>query len=355
MPSKNARSVYRKKRPKIFSGVRKQCLSHQPISNPSPTLATTLTAHTSATTSIASTPATTPSNPNPTQQPSTLPIPVTTISGKKIGLTREAMAAPGTAESQDLFNDTLLFKPSSLSKRISVFSCCGSPLTVTVEPSSRRDLVTQVAICCSVCGTYALVTDPYDEDDLEMNGRSVLVMRSIGRGRAGLATFCGMMGMPPPISDSNYSVHNKKLKLVCDSERTVSQSSAAAHLRKMVGAKNDDEVVDVRVTCGGTWSRRGHQAIYGLVVVASWDTDQVLDTEVLSKFCYLCHQKRNIDPTSLDWWEAHQKDCSANYYGSSGAMETEGAVRIWSRSIEKHKLRYTTMISDGDSSTFPTI
>ena len=86
-------------------------------------------------------------------------------------------------------------------------------------------------------------------------------------------------------------------------------------------------------------SRRGHQEIYGVVVVAAWDTGQVLDTEVLS------HQKRNIDPTSdefLDWWEVHKEDCSANYYGSSGAMETEGAVRIWSRSVEKHKLRYTT-------------
>ena len=212
-----ARSVYKKKRPRIFSGVRKQCLSHQPISNPAPASATTLTDPTLATTLTALTPATTliaPSQPTPTQQPSTTPIPVTTLSGKKIGLTREAMAASGTTESQYFFNDSLLFKPSSLSKRISVFSCCESPLTVTVEPSSRRGLVTQVAICCSVCGTYALVTDPYNEDDLEMNGRSVLTMRSIGRGRARLATFCGMMGMPPPISDSNYSTHSKKLKLV---------------------------------------------------------------------------------------------------------------------------------------------
>ena len=83
------------------------------------------------------------------------------------------------------------------------------------------------------------------------------------------------------------------------------------------------------------------QVIYGVVVVASWDTGQVLDTEVLSKFCYLGHQKTNIDPTSgefLDWWEGHQKDCRANYYGSSGAMETKGAARIWSSSVEKHKL-----------------
>ena len=38
-----------------------------------------------------------------------------------------------------------------------------------------------------------------------------------------------------------------------------------------------------------------------------------------------------------------------------GFLETEGATRIWMRSEEKHKLRYTSMISDGDSSTYPTI
>ena len=46
-------------------------------------------------------------------------------------------------------------------------------------------------------------------------------------------------------------------------------SAAAALLRKDT---SPDEIVDVRVTCDGTWSRRGHQAKYGVVVVASWET-----------------------------------------------------------------------------------
>ena len=316
MPIKS-RSVYRKKRPRIFSGVRRQDLpssqpspattpatspatssatspATSPAISPATTLATSpaTTSPTSPATTSATSPATTPitvaactqsvpSQSGTTQQPSTIPttpVSVTTRSGKKIGLARARAASVGgvsatsggadaasgnvgvsrsgvsvgicggdgdasgsvgmeDSELQDFSNDTLLFKPSSLSKRISVFSCCGSPLTVTVEPSSRRGLVTQVAICCNICGTYALVTDPYDDDDLEMNGRSVLAMRSIGRGRAGLATFCGMMGMPPPISDSNYSTHNKKLKLACDKERSANQSAAApvAHVGPISG------------------------------------------------------------------------------------------------------------------------
>ena len=54
--------------------------------------------------------------------------------------------------------------------------------------------------------------------------------------------------------------------------------------------------MDIRVTCDGTWSRRGHQAKYGIVVVASWENGHVLDTEVLSKFCYECMQRKTWTP-----------------------------------------------------------
>ena len=55
---------------------------------------------------------------------------------------------------------------------------------------------------------------------------------------------------------------------------------------------------------------------------------------------------------SLDWWEEHQASCEANYKVSSPAMESHGALNIWKRSVELYKLRYTSMISDGDSSSF---
>ena len=57
----------------------------------------------------------------------------------------------------------------------------------------------------------------------------------------------------------------------------------------------------------------------------------------------------------LDWWEVHQSSCGQNFIGSSGTMEKEGALTIWKRSIEKHELRYTTMISDGDWAIFPAL
>ena len=44
--------------------------------------------------------------------------------------------------------------------------------------------------------------------------------------------------------------------------------------------------------------------------------------------------------------------CDINFTGSSPAMEAEGAVVLWSRSVATHNLRYRWMVSDGDSKAF---
>ena len=60
--------------------------------------------------------------------------------------------------------------------------------------------------------------------------------------------------------------------------------------------------------------------------------------------------KKKEHPGFLNWKANHV--CQANHSKSSGAMEPAGAVAIFNRSIEKHKLRYTSYIGDGDTSSF---
>ena len=50
--------------------------------------------------------------------------------------------------------------------------------------------------------------------------------------------------------------------------------------------------------------------------------------------------------------EKHFPDCTINHEGSSGAMEKDGAVEIFTRLIDKHKLKYTVFVGNGDSSSF---
>ena len=63
-------------------------------------------------------------------------------------------------------------------------------------------------------------------------------------------------------------------------------------------------MVDVKVTCDGTRFKRGFTALYGVVVVAYWESSKVLDVELKSKFCSVCSARRQMDETSqefMDW------------------------------------------------------
>ena len=155
----------------------------------------------------------------------------------------------------------------------------------------RKGLVSRVAISCMVCGEQSFLTDPYHAENQIVNTKSILAMRTIGKGRVSPDTFTATIGMLFPVSKPSYSCHNKKIAAAMSLKREVQLSAAAAFLWKDATL---DEIVDIRVTYDGTWSRRGHQAKYG-VVVDSWENRLVLDTEVLSKFCYECHAKKNMD------------------------------------------------------------
>ena len=71
----------------------------------------------------------------------------------------------------------------------------------------------------------------------------------------------------------------------------------------------------------------------------------------MSKECRTCLANKCKEGTiEFDaWWEGHQHECHANYFGSSGAMEPEGCLNIFQRSVEKHGLRYFEFLGDGDS------
>ena len=106
----------------------------------------------------------------------------------------------------------------------------------------------------------------------------------------------------------------------------------------------EDQVLDITVTCDGTWARQGFQSRYGIIVVASWKIGKVLAVEVLNKHCQTCAIHHGMDTSSdefLDWWDGHQASYEVNYCGSSSVMESTGALAIWKRSVSKNKLRYT--------------
>ncbi|GFW05829.1 uncharacterized protein TNCV_603011 [Trichonephila clavipes] len=69
---------------------------------------------------------------------------------------------------------------------------------------------------------------------------------------------------------------------------------------------------NVPVAIDGTWQKRGHTSLNGVVTAVSVDSGKVIDAEILSRKCS-CHFNGNL----------HSDECSANYFGNSGGMEVE--------------------------------
>ena len=119
-----------------------------------------------------------------------------------------------------------------------------------------------------------------------------------------------------------------------------------------------DAVVNIGVSFDGTRQKRGFTSNSGIGICIDILTGLVIDFEVLSTYCHACVLKQGaknegkITVEEFDSWRETHTDCAMNLTGSSKAMEQEAAKRMWARSVSRHQLRYTEMLSDGDSSAF---
>ncbi|CAB3984028.1 Hypothetical predicted protein [Paramuricea clavata] len=224
----------------------------------------------------------------------------------------------------------------NIRKAVEMMHKCKNGTIITCEDVSKRaGLSSSYYFECTKCRQRVDMdtSKPVEGKarSFDVNRRTNFAMGELGLGREALATICEILNMPPPVSDSAYEKHNR--------------------------SKDDAEILDVAVSFDGTWSKRGFTANYGVGIVISADTGEVLDYVVLSKVCELCKaaekHKSNRDKYQ-EWKDAHVASglCQKNYNGSSPAMEKEAARILWSRSVEKHKFRYIDMVCDGDSKAY---
>ncbi|KAJ8887872.1 hypothetical protein PR048_014090 [Dryococelus australis] len=95
---------------------------------------------------------------------------------------------------------------------------------------------------------------------------------------------------------------------------------------------------DLTVVLNGSWHRRGHVSLHGVVTCTSVDTGKVIDVDILSKHC-TCKDKLK---------DKHEDACSAQYKGTSGGMDGSDVVNIFNHSILQCNVRYTNYLGDGD-------
>ncbi len=180
----------------------------------------------------------------------------------------------------------------------------------------------------------------------DVNIRSILSFREIGKGHNAMTTFSSFMNLAPPVAKAQYK---KVVGRLHDVYTEVAEQSCK-NFAEETRATTNQEVKDCQVSVDGTWQKRGHVSLNGVVTLLSRNNGKCLDFEVLSKKCKGCQtwEKRKDDPQYSSWLANHI--CQANHSNSSGTMERAEAVKMFQRSVEKFNLRYTSYIEDGDSS-----
>ena len=151
-----------------------------------------------------------------------------------------------------------------------------------------------------------------------------------------------------------HTIKSRESSMLLVSTAQLSMKRAAQEVRKLSPncIAGNDEPINTRVSVDGTWQKRGHSSMNGIVTIMSAETAKCLDTEVLSKSCKGCQvwENKKADPNYNDWKASHI--CSINHRTSAGAIESAGAIKNFNRSVRINNLRYLEYLGDGDTSSF---
>lgn len=132
--------------------------------------------------------------------------------------------------------------------------------------------------------------------------------------------------------------------------------SAAAEERDaaiMEGRIDSNGIPLISVIADGCWSKRSYKnnysALSGAAAIIGQKFGKVLFMAVRNKYCCICARADKIKIT------AKPHKCFKNFSGSSSSMESDILVEGFKASLDMHNVIYSTIISDGDSSTYAKI
>ena len=160
------------------------------------------------------------------------------------------------------------------------WSLCQQSTLYMEEDMLRESLASYLTVKCTNCSfIHSGYTSKGVENNkqlVEVDVKSVYVMRRIGVGHKGLQKFCGIMNMPPPVASKNYNKVADKLGKAAEKVAKVSMLAAAMEVKQTEGS-------EIGVSFDGTWQRRGHISLNGDGTAISVSTGKVIDCEPLSR------------------------------------------------------------------------
>ena len=231
---------------------------------------------------------------------------------------------------------------------------CGEKHIVFKEDSTKRSgLYTAPYMFCEHCSHRIPIPFTFvgNSKVLLINRKSVLANKCAGGTLASLQMLLGMLDLPMPVSKNSYTAHVQAISKYALLQAQASMDTARKEVRTFYKAESDDEIVDVVVSCDGTWQRRGFSSLLGAVFIICYESGKVLDFVVKSKFCKGCKhwEKKDKDSDAYKWWKENHV-CDVNFDGSAGAMEPQGTLDMFRSSLQ-YGVRFKWLISDGDAKT----
>lgn len=238
---------------------------------------------------------------------------------------------------------------------------CGGALTI--ERDSREyGIAVKLKVLCSNCGeidtkwSSQRVGGTANCNPFEINVLAARAVQSTGNGQTVLNDIFAAIGV------SHRGLHNKtyqhylksKLNPAATSACTENMAKCATSVKNVYRSLNFGNAGNIAVSFDGTWHTRGHSSHIGVATVIELFSGYVLDYVVLSNFCLGCELGPKPGTPDYAHWKS-QHSCQKNTSSKAGQMEVEAALILFQRSLSLHGLRYTTMLSDGDSRSYSAI
>ncbi|CAN7942945.1 unnamed protein product [Ixodes pacificus] len=257
------------------------------------------------------------------------------------------------SDGDDSGTDFMIVDMSVINSFLGLMPCpeCGAKtVTVSKAPGKEYGLCAKLVLACSTCD---LREEQFSSPRVEVNVRAMKAIQSIGKGATALSDFFATMNISHRgLHHKTYQGHINVMVQACNATATECEAASVARIKELY-KDMDSPPGNIDVVFDGTWLTRGHNSHVSVGCIIEMYTGLVIDHMVLSNFCLGCSTgPKPSEERYAAWLAKHTPECQKNIDCKSGRMEVEAALCMFRRSLDKHKLRYTTMLSDGDSRTF---
>ena len=156
----------------------------------------------------------------------------------------------------------------------------------------------------------------------DINHRMTYVATQMGFGQSGLKELAIYLGMPGGLSMPSFQLHLGCIETPLYVTVQHHFDKAAEHLQLLIqgeySADAPSEYYNIAVSFDGSWQKRGHTSIFGVVTVILPFSGKGLEA-VLCKKCVTCECMSLIlsEDEFLQWFKSHKNKCEKNFEGSS--------------------------------------